>query len=98
MTDLDTIWGYMLEMIKSNHSETVVKLWFSDLKMISLTPDEVVFTTPTNIKRDIITKQFSEELSSCIYQIVGFNPTITINSRENGELTSRERALSFSRK
>ena len=85
MTDLDTIWSYMLEMIKSNHTETVVKLWFSDLKMISLTPDEVVFTTPTNIKRDIITRQFSEELSSYIYQIVGFQPTITINSRENGE-------------
>lgn len=91
MTDLDTIWGYMLDILRSNHTDTVVKLWFSDLKMISLSPDEVVFTTPTDIKRDIITKQFSEELGGVIFQIVGFKPEIVIYSRENGEIDlSRE--------
>lgn len=85
MTDLDNIWEYMLDILKSNHTDTVVKLWFSDLKMISLTPDEVVFTTPTDIKRDIITKQFSEELGGALFQIVGFKPEIVIHSRENGE-------------
>ena len=25
MTDLDTIWGYMLEILKENHSDTVIK-------------------------------------------------------------------------
>ncbi len=85
MTDLDTIWSYVLEILKSNHTDTVVKLWFSDLKMISLSPDEVVFTTPTNIKRDIIARQFSEELGGALFQIVGFKPDITIHSRENGE-------------
>ena len=85
MTDLDTIWGYLLEALKSNHTDTVINLWFSDLKMISLTPYEVVFTTPTNIKRDIIAKQFSEELGGALYSIVGFKPEIVIHSRENGE-------------
>ncbi len=85
MTDLDTIWGYILEALKSNHNPTVINLWFSDLKMISLTPYEVVFTTSTNIKRDIIAKQFSEEMGGVLYSIVGFKPEIIIHSRENGE-------------
>lgn len=85
MTDLENIWEYVLQILKSNHKDTVVKLWFSDLKMISLTPDEVIFTTPTNIKRDIIAKQFSEEIAGALFQIVGFKPDISITSRENGE-------------
>ena len=85
MTDLDTIWGYMLEILKENHSDTVIKLWFSDLKLISLTPEEAVFNTPTVIKRDIIIRQFSEELGSALFKTVGFNPEIFVHSGENGE-------------
>jgi chromosomal replication initiator protein len=98
MTDLETIWSYVLEILKSNHTDTVIKLWFSDLKMISMTPDEVVFTTPTNIKRDIITKQFSEELGGALFQIMGFKPEVIINSREGGEADlSRENIEKFKR-
>ena len=85
MTDLETIWEYVLEILKANHKETAIKIWFSDLKMISLSADEAVFTTPTNIKRDIISKQFSEEIGGALFQIVGFKPDVIINSRENGE-------------
>ena len=85
MTDLETIWEYVLEIIKANHKDTAIKLWFSDLKMISLSADEAVFTTPTNIKRDIISKQFSDEIGGALFQIVGFKPDVIINSRENGE-------------
>ena len=85
MTDLETIWEYVLEILKANHKDTTIKLWFTDLKMISLSADEAVFTTPTNIKRDIISKQFSEEIGGALFQIVGFKPDVIINSRENGE-------------
>ena len=98
MTDLETIWSYVLEILKSNHTDTVIKLWFSDLKMISMSPDEVVFTTPTNIKRDIIAKQFSDELGGALFQIMGFKPEVIINSREGGEADlSRENIEKFKR-
>ena len=83
--NLDSIWEYMLVLLAKDRPETAVNLWFSDMKLISLTKDEAVFSTTTDIKRDIILNNFRDELATDIAQIVGFTPKILIYSSEHKE-------------
>lgn len=83
--NLDSIWEYMLVLLAKDRPETAVNLWFSDMKLISLTKDEAVFSTTTDIKRDIILNNFRDELATDIAQIVGFTPKVLIYSSEHKE-------------
>ena len=83
--NLDSIWEYMLVLLGKDRPDTAVNLWFSDMKLISLTKDEAVFSTTTDIKRDIILNNFRDEIAQDIAQIVGFTPRVLIYSSEHKE-------------
>ncbi|MBQ8163796.1 MAG: chromosomal replication initiator protein DnaA [Clostridia bacterium] len=85
INNLDSIWEYMLVLLGKDRPDTAVNLWFSDMKLISLTTDEAVFSTTTDIKRDIILSNFREEIAQNIAQIVGFTPKVLIYSSEHKE-------------
>ena len=84
--NLDSIWEYMLVLLGKDRPDTAVNLWFSDMKLISLTKDEAVFSTTTDIKRDIILNNFRDEIAQDIAQIVGFTPRVLIYSSEHKEV------------
>ncbi len=85
INNLDSIWEYMLVLLGKDRPDTAVNLWFSDMKLISLTKDEAVFSTTTDIKRDIILSNFRDEIAQNIAQIVGFTPRVLIYSSEHKE-------------
>lgn len=85
INNLDSIWEYMLVLLGKDRPDTAVNLWFSDMKLISLTKDEAVFSTTTDIKRDIILSNFRDEITQNIAQIVGFTPRVLIYSSEHKE-------------
>ena len=75
----------LLEILSEGSSPSAIKLWFSDIKIISIDDNEVVFVTSTDVKKKIILKRFTEQLKDAMNQIIGFAPNITIISSENGE-------------
>lgn len=83
--ELDSIRSLVIENLMKTNLDTAIRLWFTDIKLISLDSKEAVFLTPSNTKRDVIINHYSEKLSSCLEQILGFEPEIIILSNENGE-------------
>lgn len=84
--ELQEIHSFLIEELSKRHSSVVVKLWFVELKLSSLTKDEAIFIASTDMKKDIIEDKFSDDLSECLTEIVGFSPKIIIHSKEHGEI------------
>ncbi|MBO5356178.1 MAG: chromosomal replication initiator protein DnaA [Clostridia bacterium] len=84
--ELAEIHSFLIEALSKRHSSVVVKLWFTELKLSSLTKDEAIFIASTDMKKDIIEDKFSDDLSECLAQIVGYSPKIIIHSKEHGEI------------
>ena len=84
--ELNSIWELIAEKLKGKHYDVAFKLWFSDMKLVSLTDEEAMFTTPTNQKRTVILKNFTEEIATYTEEIVGFKPRVIILSTENTEI------------
>lgn len=83
--NLDAIWALIADILRKNHSDTAFDLWFSDMKLISLTAKEAMFTTTTDAKRNVILEIFNEEMADATLSVVGFKPRVVIISTENGE-------------
>jgi len=84
--ELTEIHSFLIEALSKRHSSVVVKLWFVELKLSSLTKDEAIFIASTDMKKDIIEDKFSDDLSECLAEIVGYSPKIIIHSKEHGEI------------
>lgn len=84
--ELQEIHSFLIEALSKRHSSVVVKLWFTELKLSSLTKDEAIFIASTDMKKDIIEDKFSDDLSECLAEIVGFSPNIIIHSKDHGEI------------
>ena len=84
--ELEEIHSFLIEALSKRHSSVVVKLWFYELKLSSLTKDEAIFIASTDMKKDIIEDKFSDDLSECLAEIVGYSPKIIIHSKEHGEI------------
>ena len=84
--ELKEIHSFLIDALSKRHSSIVVKLWFTELKLSSLTKDEAIFIASTDMKKDIIEDKFSDDLSECLAEIVGYSPKIIIHSQEHGEI------------
>ena len=84
--ELQEIHSFLIDALSKKHSSVVVKLWFVDLKLSSLTKDEAIFLASTDMKKDIIEDKFSDDLSECLTEIVGYSPKVIIHSKEHGEI------------
>ncbi len=83
--EYENIKSMMVDILAETTSPSAIKLWFSDLKLILLDDSEAVFVTPTDLKKRVISQRFTEQLQSVLCQIIGFEPTVSIISSENGE-------------
>ena len=84
--ELQEIHSFLIEALSKRHSSVVVKLWFVELKLTALTKDEAIFVASTDMKKDIIEDKFSDDLSECLAEIVGYSPKVIIHSKEHGEI------------
>lgn len=83
--EYENIKAMLLEILLENTSSSAVNLWFGDIKIVLIDDNEAVFVTPTDLKKRIITQRFTEKLQVALSQIIGYEPTVTILSSENGE-------------
>lgn len=62
---------------KTNLTESSFKLWFSDLKIMSLDDTEAVFCTPTALRRNILSTKYLEVLKESLEEVIGFRVDIS---------------------
>ena len=81
---LDEIWSLTRVNIQKNNDypDTIMKLWFDDLKLTILTEDTAVFSTRSDFKRDIVYKRYLNVIREALMETVGFDVSISVRSLE----------------
>ena len=82
MDELSIITQTILSLIrtKTNFSDSIFNLWFGDLKLLSLSEEKAVFSTPTALRRSILLSKHKEILKECLFEVIGFDVEIEIES------------------
>ena len=91
-TQLHDIWKATLYLLREENdfSETMVNLWFSDMRLTLLTDSSAVLVCKSDFKRDIVYKRYITHLSRAMEHTVGYPVTITIRSSEaENEMTEK---------
>ena len=89
MDELQCIVDEMLPSIeaKFNAAPSTFKLWFGDFILLSLDEEEAVFSTPTELRKRILTSKYIGLISEALTEIIGFEVNVKIVSNE--ELSSK---------
>ena len=84
MDELQCIVDAMLPIIESNFNAapSTFKLWFGDFLLMSLDEKEAVFSTPTDLRKRILTSKYLPLISSSLAEILGFEVEVKIVSKE----------------
>jgi chromosomal replication initiator protein len=59
---------------KMSASPSIFNLWFNEFKLASLTEEEVIFTTPSAIKKNILSTKYQKLISDSLEETIGFVP------------------------
>ncbi len=84
MDELSSISCLLLSLIeeKMNTAPSVFKLWFNEFKLASLTDNLAVFTTPSAIKKNILSTKYQKLISDTLEEAIGFPLEISIMTDE----------------
>ncbi len=80
MDELSSIGGIVLSKIeeKMASAPSVFKLWFSEIRLEALTDNQAVFTTPSAIKKNILSTKYNDILSVTLEEVIGFPLNIKV--------------------
>ena len=84
MDELSNISGILLSLIqeKMSVSPAVFTLWFNEFKLASLADDKAVFTTPSAIKKNILSTKYQKLIADSLEETIGFPLEISIMTDE----------------
>ena len=87
MDELSIINQSLLTLIKerTNFNDLSFNLWFGDLKLLSISEDTASFTTPTPLRRSILLNKHKSLIEQCLFDILGFDVEIDIQSIEKND-------------
>ena len=76
------IWSFALKEIQRvcELPDTMMHLWFNDMKLTLVTEDSVVLTTETDFRRDVVTKRYTKQLTEVMSGILGYPVTVSVVS------------------
>jgi len=92
MDELQCIVDAMLPIIEANFNAapSTFKLWFGDFILTSLDEKEAVFTTPTDLRKRILTSKYMSLISDSLKEILGFDVEVKIVSKEELQAKKNE--------
>lgn len=74
--------------IKTGTAKTSFDLWFGDLNLTSLTEDKAIFSTPTKLRKKILSTRYMSVIKEGLEEIIGFPVDIEIVSLDNDEFST----------
>lgn len=84
MDELSSISDILLSLIqeKMRTSPSIFNLWFNEFKLSSLTDDKATFTTPSAIKKNILSTKYHKFIAESLEEAIGFPLEISIITEE----------------
>ena len=84
MDELSSISEILLSLIeqKMSSSPSIFNLWFNEFKLASLTDDKATFTTPSAIKKNILSTKYQKLITESLEEAIGFPLEINIVTDE----------------
>ncbi len=91
-TQFDEIWCLAKKKLQedNDYPDTIMRLWFEELKLTILTEDTAVLVSRSDFKRDIIYKRYIGQITSALIDVIGFPITVTIRSLESESETAEK--------
>ena len=85
MDEFSLITETLLSLIKEKAglSNSIFNLWFGELKLLSLTEEKAVFSTPTPLKKNILLTKYRDIIKDCLSEAIGFEVEIELESLHN---------------
>lgn len=94
MDELQSIVDMMIPELekKFNFAPSTFQLWFGGFKLVSLSEDHAVFTTPTDLRKKILSTKYKNLIKETLCEVVGFDVSVEIKTAEgaNSFLSSEE--------
>ncbi len=85
----EDIWDHVLSELRRDHSQTVLRTWFDDMKILKLTRDEIVLYTPPGFKRDIVQRRYLDRIKDILSELMGLPMSVEIITEEELEEFNR---------
>lgn len=84
MDELSSISGMLLSSLEEKMSATpsIFKLWFDEFRLASLTDNLAVFTTPSAIKKNILSTKYLKLINETLEEAIGFSLEVNILTLE----------------
>ena len=84
MDELTSISDVLLSLLeqKMNATPSIFKLWFNEFKLASLTDNLAVFTTPSAIKKNILSTKYLKLICDTLEEAIGFPLEVQISTEE----------------
>ena len=67
----EDIWNHVLSELARETSQTVLRSWFDDMKILRVTNDTVVLYTPPNFKRDMVQHRYIDRIRDILSELMG---------------------------
>ncbi|NLT39569.1 MAG: chromosomal replication initiator protein DnaA [Clostridiales bacterium] len=78
MNTKDEIWIRIKDLLALQLTTTAVDTWFDDAELLSLADDKAVIYSPSDFKRDVIRKRYSENILSVLHDLFAADFELTI--------------------
>ena len=83
MDELSSISEILLNSIQDKMSTpSIFNLWFNEFRLASLTDDQAVFTTPSSIKKNILSTKYQKLIGEILEETIGFPLEVSIVTEE----------------
>ena len=84
MDELSSISDILLSFVKEkmSTSPSIYNLWFNEFKLASLADDKAVFTTPSAIKKNILSTKYHKLIAESLEEAIGFPLEVSIVTEE----------------
>ena len=83
--ELYAIWNLALELIRPAYSESSFGLWFSDIEPVDITDKKFVLSTPSQMKKNIISKNHREVVENALTEVMGYYIEMALLTFEEAE-------------
>lgn len=80
MDELQSIVDLMIPLLEESlkSAPSSFRIWFGDFKLLSLTDTEAVFSTPSDLRLNILSTRYHDVIKDTVSQIIGFPVEIRI--------------------
>ena len=101
MDELSGISAALRDLLRerTDSAQTTYDLWFGELNITALTEDTATLSTPSKLRKNILSTRFKKVITSCLTDIIGFEVKIEIfsldeqNEEEKKEEPEREEKI-----